>query len=479
MSAQRTRTRTRPPHTPVPARSLRPSPEPRTTGSPDAAHPLLDLQRTAGNRATTALIQRAAERHPTERHPTVQRDWTGDRTDEITHLMVDGLDWNRDNGPWWVLNSHNPDALVGILRRMGAANRARLAAHPADPGRFDKPRLDLAFALVKAGSGAQQLNGLDAVRDAVAARITFRQCWQVLAKMRAKDRVALLKRITDADRQALLEGVPTLVRPQLERDITLAVGPPASEITLHFVPDVSEIPARQAPHGPQPLGEITVLHKGKPVMSIPARGGPWQSYGDRGHTADPTAPGTYALGPITAHTTTSWPFSQLANGTPIRPNGTDVEYQRDGRWRSVTTLPKPLDPQEILLTAARVAITAEYRATSDPAVQAALKKEYADTQDPKNTTTRPLPTEWILNDFGTANQRVEGSPGVFLHTTDVTDDATAALQPGHLDFSHGCIHVLASDRRKLVSAGFLKQGVKVKVEPYTKNSSGWQKLPGM
>ncbi|GIG68308.1 hypothetical protein [Phytomonospora endophytica] len=431
-------------------------------------HPVLGLQRSAGNRATTLFLQ---------------RDWTGVNTREITDLMVDGQDYNRTDGPWWHLNKHNPEGILLILKRMGPDNRARLARNPVDGGKYDKPRLDLAMSLAKTGSSATQIDAMDAVRNAVAAKITFEQCWRILSKMRKKDRLALLKRLSDGDREALLNGVPTLARPGLEGEITSVVGPPTGELLLRFVPDVRDIPAppdpsHPGPPRPQPLGEITVLHKGRPVMAVPARGGPWKSYKDGDHTADPTAPGTYPLGPIRGHTTNAWQNSQLANGTPMRQDGADVQFQRGGKWTSVTKLPTPLTPAEVIEDSAWVTIAAELRATTDPAKRTALLNEERVLEN-TGKTTRPLPPEWLLNDFGTASQRVEGSPGVFLHTTDVTDDANAALVEGDLDFSHGCIHILASDRRKLVLGGFLREGVKLDVRPYTRNNPAWQPVPGM
>jgi hypothetical protein len=78
----------------------------------------------------------------------------------------------------------------------------------------------------------------------------------------------------------------------------------------------------------------------------------------------------------------------------------------------------------------------------------------------------PLTSTWVLNDFGTEGFVIEGSEGDIIHTTPETDDPNEVLQPGNLEFSHGCVHLRAADRDALIEMGFLRGGVKLKVHPY-------------
>jgi hypothetical protein len=152
----------------------------RAPRQPPLVEAVLRVQRQAGNVATRVLLQ---------------RDWTQEQTDKVKAQMH-GPDWNRDGGPWWLLNGHNPGGLAGILLRLGKA-RAELAAHPVDGSRYDKPRLDMAMAAAAAGgkSAAAQLSGMDAIRNMMAGRIL------------ADDRQALI------EQGFLREGVTIRVHP--------------------------------------------------------------------------------------------------------------------------------------------------------------------------------------------------------------------------------------------------------------------------
>ncbi len=435
-------------HEPARPAGVRPQP------APPVAEALLRVQRSAGNTAATLLIQ---------------RNWTQDHSDEVARQM-NGSDWNRDGGPWWLLNGHNPEGLVAILRRMGAAARGRLAAHPVDGARYDKPRLDLAMTLAaRSTTSAGQVSGMDAIRNAIAKKITFADCWATLLRMSSVTRIALYRQMTGAERQELLENVdaaPTREQPRLEGELAGLVGPKAEDLLLEFTPDAGEIteiingsPRRQ------PMGEIRVLLKGAPVMSVPARGGPWQPHPDPdnpGHTFNPTTSGDHTLSSGRAIVTTSWSFSQLANGTPIRDTGSDIEFQRGGKWTSVQKLSEPLDRQEILKLSTEALITRDLRQNKLTPVQAENERRML-----TNTgRVRPLPPEWMINDFGKEGFRIDGTGGDIIHTTPTTDDANATLVPGDLEFSHGCVHILAQDRQRLIEKGFLRGGVRIRVHPY-------------
>jgi len=80
-------------------------------------------------------------------------------------MNADG-DWNREGGPWYQLNGHNPAGLLEVLRRLGPEGRKRLADQQVDGRRYDKPRLDLALYLAMSNRpDAAQLTALDAKRN--------------------------------------------------------------------------------------------------------------------------------------------------------------------------------------------------------------------------------------------------------------------------------------------------------------------------
>lgn len=135
------------------------------TGGQPSLTALLSAQRTAGNRAVARLLVQRVDL-------TVQRDWMGDRADEVRAAMT-GVDWDRPGGPWFLLNGHNPEALVGILRKLGPRGRKELAAHPVDGGRYDKPRLDFALAHAAAPGTASQLGGMDSIRAAIKGSVKW------------------------------------------------------------------------------------------------------------------------------------------------------------------------------------------------------------------------------------------------------------------------------------------------------------------
>lgn len=376
-----------------------------------------------------------------------------------------GPDWNRSGGPWFLLNGHSPDALARIVRGLGARARAQLAAHPPD-AHYDRERL--LFALANAGSRgtAAELGGMDAIRSAHGGAITWAACWLALDRLSHPQRMALYRGMDRAELQELIDHAHSADERRqaaLEEEINDVIAPPVKDVHLDFVPDSSSLPG---PAGkPWPMGKITVLVKGVPVASIPARGGPWKSHPDPrnpGHTADPTSAGTFTLAAGKPIVTSAWVFSQLADGTPIRDTGTDVEFERDGKWRSTRTLPKPLTRDDIMRPSAVTDLTRRWKRGDLTLAQA--RKKLQDMIAADDFT--PLATTWLLNDFGTQGFVIQGTPGDIIHTTEITDDPTEALVPGDLAFSHGCVHILPADRDALIEKGFLRGGVKLTVHPY-------------
>jgi hypothetical protein len=412
---------------------------------------VLQAQRTAGNRAVTEVL--------------IQRDWTGDRTAEV-RAQMSGADWNRVGGPWSLLNGHNPDALVGIMRRLGSGGRAQLRAHPVDAAKYDKVRLD--FALANAGSRATvgELSVLDAIRNAGTGKDSWAKAWAELVRLGHSGRMTLFRAMDKAELKQLLsheEDADKRFQGPLDEEINSVIAPPVKDISLLFIPDADELPA---PHGGVwPMGEITARVKGKVVLQIPARGGPWVSSPDianPGHTADPTKAGTFTLEQGKPIVTSAWRFSQLANGTPLKDAGDHVEFERDGKWRSMDKLAKPISRLDLRKTSMVMELLRQVRTgaitAADFQAEVSAKQASGDWGD--------VPDTYQLNDFGTVGFTLSGSGGDIIHTTPISDDPLQSLLPGDLTFSHGCVHILPADRDKLIEAGVLRGGVKITVRPY-------------
>ncbi|MEV4148724.1 hypothetical protein AB0J40_34060 [Amycolatopsis sp. NPDC049691] len=425
---------------------------PPTPGSRPAAPRaefLLHLQRTAGNTAAGIVVQRG---------------WAKDNADGVAAQMT-GEDWNRDGGPWWLLNGHNPEGIVAILRQLGAA-RAKLAAHPVDGTRYDKPRLDLAMAVAaRKDASASEVTGMDALRNASAGRITYAECWTALLALSKGARTGLYKRMSKGELASLLKRVneaPAPKQPALEAELSPLLGPPATDLKLEFVPDASTVVEGGLV---QPMGELRVFVTGKLTKTVPARGGPPESKKDEsnpGHTFNPTTAGTFTLGEGGAVVGDSWKYSQLANGTPVKDTGTDILFERDGKWISVTKLKTKLTRDRIMFETTRVLALRELADDRSKTAQVNTEIEQARAGGPY----RPLPGTWILNDFGKEGFRLTGTKGDIIHTTPETDDASRVLEAGDLVMSHGCIHILAGDRKELVEEGILRGGVTITVQPY-------------
>jgi hypothetical protein len=121
---------------------------------------------------------------------------------------MNGDNWNREGGPWYLLNGHNSEALVGILRRMGAARRRELDEHPVEGSKYDKPRLDLALSSAAAsGNAASQLTAMDAIRNAMTQKTTWAQCWSTLRQQLPNKRMALYRGMHQGELRVLLAHV--------------------------------------------------------------------------------------------------------------------------------------------------------------------------------------------------------------------------------------------------------------------------------
>ncbi len=81
--------------------------------------------------------------------------------------------------------------------------------------------------------------------------------------------------------------------------------------------------------------------------------------------------------------------------------------------------------------------------------------------------SKPLVTKYVQNDFGETGFRVEGSPGLYIHTGPSSEDRLSkADTEEELTCSHGCLHVQPAKRNDLMAEGFLQQGVTIVIKGY-------------
>jgi hypothetical protein len=194
-------------------------------------------------------------------------------------------------------------------------------------------------------------------------------------------------------------------------------------------------------------GTIYVQVSGNVVDRIPARGGPPFVMKDRNHTADPSKAGTYKLGAGKSHVTKSWAYSQIAWGAPIREKDGNIEFKNPGEnWKAAVKGGEPT---------MGIPASAFYEGGA-------------------------LIPKWNKNDFGETAYRVEGSPGLFIHTDPgtekqlqqekqsqgVSDEESLVHTPMELSHSHGCLHLDPYDRNRWMRNGYLQKGVTIVIKKY-------------
>jgi hypothetical protein len=208
--------------------------------------------------------------------------------------------------------------------------------------------------------------------------------------------------------------------------------------------------------------EGTIYVIGGHGESMIAAGGPPSGHPDRGgHTVDPTPPGHYVLGPRIHVTTASWPMSVIPWDASLRLNAAgEAEFEASpGKW-VVATGPNGA------VTQAQMAFDRRSGKTPD------LRKVTDDTRaifiDPGTGALRG--TLWEANDFGRWGWNLTQNghnTAYYIHTTPDDEFATAQKKAVLLANSHGCVHLVPSERDRLMSAGYLKQGIPFEVRPYT------------
>jgi hypothetical protein len=175
-----------------------------------------------------------------------------------------------------------------------------------------------------------------------------------------------------------------------------------------------------------------------------------------GHTFEPTPAGNYVLGPRQHVTTSSWPASVIPQGASLRLNtANEVEYQNTaGHWRQASGISGDVTKAEISFR--------HRGGQHDPMTKilADVRKAFIDP-----ATGALWSDTWLWNDFGLWgwNLRQGGhNTAYWVHTTP-QNEADPSLS---LTNSHGCIHLIPSERERLEKAGYLKEGVPFEVRPY-------------
>jgi hypothetical protein len=234
-------------------------------------------------------------------------------------------------------------------------------------------------------------------------------------------------------------------------------------IRLVFFPSErrrAKLPTKKDPRTEVELGSIYVI--GAHGERFDATGGPSLGYKDHGgHSAESTPPGHYTIGPKIHVTTGSWPMSVIPWGAALRLNqDREVEFSGDGRTWRVATGPRGE------VTRAELAYLARdgHRNVPRQLVYDHVYEIFVDSN------TRKLhSTIWEKNDFGRWgwNLRQNGkNTGFYVHTTPDDEAASAAAKAVFLTNSHGCVHLVPSDRDVMIARGYLQPGVDFEVRSY-------------
>lgn len=184
-----------------------------------------------------------------------------------------------------------------------------------------------------------------------------------------------------------------------------------------------------------------------------------------GALAEPTAAGTYILGPRQAHRSLSgkWPASYVPWGAPIREQDGLIQYQIGNRWETAS------GPSGKITQLVRQLLLRAKVEWSPQQIEAEVRSYFIDP------VTKRLALTYCRNDFGrdswllirkNKDKEYGETDRFFIHTTPDDEYATRIGVTVWLGQSHGCVHVKPSDRDKLIAAGFLKQGSIVEIMKY-------------
>jgi hypothetical protein len=155
-------------------------------------------------------------------------------------------------------------------------------------------------------------------------------------------------------------------------------------------------------------------------------------------------------------------MSVIPWGAALRLNGArEVEFRDNGGTWRLATGPKGEVTQAEFAYLRRDGFT-----HVDP--QAVYDRVHDIFVDPKTSTL--LSPTWEKNDFGRWgwNLRKNGkATGFYVHTTAKDEAATATARAVYLANSHGCVHLVPTERDMMIARGYPQTGVDFEVRGYT------------
>jgi hypothetical protein len=206
-------------------------------------------------------------------------------------------------------------------------------------------------------------------------------------------------------------------------------------------------------------GTIYVLAGGHVADRYEVCGGPPPGHGYQdlgGHTAGVTPAGHYVLDHAEHHVTQNWPSSAVPWGARIREHGEIIEFSQGGEWVPATGPHGRVTRAQALWRA---------RSGRPMSLLRADQEARGAFFEPDGT----LITTWLFNDFGkwSWNLRRHGHrTAYYVHTTPEDEAADGADTRLQLEQSHGCLHIQPADRDEMVTKGYLRIGIEVRITHY-------------
>jgi hypothetical protein len=215
---------------------------------------------------------------------------------------------------------------------------------------------------------------------------------------------------------------------------------------------------------------------GQPPLTAVAWGGPPEEHPkgpNEPFGEGPTDPGEYVIwGVEPHHTTKKWPMSRIPWGAPLKVNPRDMDdilwEDRPGHWKSLMTMFPDL----------------KNRRPPPHAFVAALNQRYFGI--------RAVPSTWVFNDFGpravryfvdlNKDGRLDGKEqkmGEMFHTTPNNEGeeeiyrrehpGSTSDPPANMFESHGCVHMVPTQFKRLIEMGAFARGMKLTIHTYSEH----------
>jgi hypothetical protein len=205
--------------------------------------------------------------------------------------------------------------------------------------------------------------------------------------------------------------------------------------------------------------ESYILRRKKTIAVYDAYGGSPHPFRGPSEAEDggPTKAGQYVVVGTWKHSRASstWIFSRIEWGTPVRDDGSKIWIQINGQWKD----------QEKITGCTRAVVLEEVRDLYERSIH--------------TPPQHPL-SSWILNDFGHISGFIaedlnrnlhwdrdsENIHPQFFHTTPDNELQSLKGLPVILEESHGCIHVKPKDIDEMIQKGYLAKGNAVYIHAY-------------